>query len=450
MSLVDLIFYPFTLVKKIVPKGLFGRSLLILLLPIFCIQLMTTYLFIDRHLSKVTELLANNIASKVSGVVEQVMAEKDVKGQLVHLQSSIWHQYSFNLYYQQHKKSSNITVEDSITTPSPEEILLHQALAFRLNYPFKVWIDREQDYFYVSVDTPKGQFILQDRFKHLYPRTTKIFMWWVILAPIFLIFIAILFLKNQIKPLRFLAEAVDDFGKGRGVSYIKPNGSFEIRKLTQAFNTMAERITRQMTQRTEMLAGISHDLRTPLTRMELQFAMMSSQPEIEDLHEDVREMRRMVEEFLAFTRGEGGEETQECNLGTLIEQLSTKYDSARLQINLPEEAVQLKIRKDAFKRCLTNLINNAMRYAKNLRLTLSQEEGHGCTILFDDDGPGIPYKSREAVFKPFFRLENSRNCETGGVGLGLAITQDIVHSHGGTIRLDESPLGGLRVIVQLP
>lgn len=447
-------FHPFLLIKKILPKGLFGRSLIILLVPVFLIQLITTYIFIDRHMSKVTQLLASNIAGKISNAVESLMSEEDLEKQLSKLQGYIWRQYSLNLhYYKPHTPKYLIPRpredQNFFQHASTEEIILYKELVFYLNYPFVLWADDHQEDFFVSVQTPKGQLIFQDKQKHLYPRTTNIFMWWTIITPILLIMVAVIFLKNQIKPLRLLVEAVDDFGRGREISHFKPSGAFEIRKVAQAFNTMAERITRQMTQRTEMLAGISHDLRTPLTRMELRLAMMSSQPEIEDLHEDVREMRRMVEEFLAFTRGEGGEEAEICNLSVLIEQICKKYDSSRLQFILPGVAVNAKIRQNAFKRCLINLINNAMRYAHKLHLSLVQEE-HLCLIFLDDDGPGIPYTSREAVFKPFFRLENSRNSETGGVGLGLAIAQDIVHSHGGTIHLDESPSGGLRVVINLP
>ncbi|MGI4852282.1 MAG: ATP-binding protein [Janthinobacterium lividum] len=446
--------HPFLLIKKILPKGLFGRSLIILLVPVFLIQLITTYIFIDRHLSKVTQLLASNIAGKVSNAVERILLEENLESQLPKVQGYIWRQYALNMHYYKSGTPKYLIPQPQkdpnfFQNTSNEEYILHKELAFYLDYPFVLWADDHQEDFFVLIRTPKGQFIFQDKLKHLYPRTTNIFIWWAVITPILLILVAVIFLKNQIKPLRLLVEAVDDFGRGREILYFKPSGAFEIRKVAQAFNTMAERITRQFTQRTEMLAGISHDLRTPLTRMELQLAMMPSQPEIEDLHEDVREMRRMVEEFLAFTRGEGGEEAEICNLSLLIEQISKKYDPLRLKINLPDTLVELKIRQNAFKRCLINLINNAMRYAHKLDISLSQED-HLCTIVLDDDGPGIPYSSRDAVFKPFFRLETSRNSETGGVGLGLAIAQDIVHSHGGTINLDESPLGGLRVMIELP
>jgi two-component system osmolarity sensor histidine kinase EnvZ len=285
--------------------------------------------------------------------------------------------------------------------------------------------------------------------KHLYPKTTAILLWWIILTPFIFLFISIIFLKNQIKPLSRLSRVVDDFGRGQNVDSLKPTGSFEMRKVIHAFNIMKERIRRQMTQRTEMLAGISHDLKTPLTRMELQLAMMKPSEPTGQLREDIREMSHMIEEFLAFAKGEEGEETQRHNFSELVLAVAMKYNFSRITLDMPPSPVYFSYRQNAMTRCLSNLIGNAMKYAKNLRITLTRRKNH-IEIYFDDDGPGISEFYREEVFRPFFRLEESRNNETGGVGLGLAITRDIIHAHGGTICLEDSSLGGLRVSIRLP
>jgi two-component system osmolarity sensor histidine kinase EnvZ len=258
-------------------------------------------------------------------------------------------------------------------------------------------------------------------------------------------------MRGQVQPIKRLAQAADDFGKGRDVTDFHPEGAAEVELAGRAFNLMRDRIRRQIAQRTEMLAGVSHDLRTPLTRMKLQLAMMGSSPEIVELKNDVADMERMIGAYLAFARGEGTEQSFPTDLNDVIEEVVTnaRREGARVDLHLPEEPLVLPLRRDAFRRALANVIGNAHRYAKNQRLWLRRTR-NGIDIFVDDDGPGVPTGSREDVFKPFFRLEQSRNTETGGTGLGLTIARDILRSHGGDLTLAESPMGGLRAKLRLP
>ena len=265
---------------------------------------------------------------------------------------------------------------------------------------------------------------------------------------------AILFLRNQVRPIERLARAADAFGKGRAVPDFKPYGATEVRRAAQAFLTMRERIERHVQQRTEMLAGVSHDLKTPLTRIRLQLAMMRPGPEIEALRADIAEMERMLDEYLDFARGEGGEKAQLADLGDLIRDAAEAAARARaggterLVADLPS-GILLAVKTNALRRCTTNLVDNALKHGRHVRVSLVCEERFA-QIHVDDDGPGIAEAKREEAFRPFHRLDEGRNLQIGGVGLGLAIARDIARAHGGELLLSESPEGGLRATVRLP
>jgi two-component system osmolarity sensor histidine kinase EnvZ len=257
-------------------------------------------------------------------------------------------------------------------------------------------------------------------------------------------------MRNQVKPIRRLAEAADEFGKGRDASKFKPEGATEVRQAAVAFIAMRERIQRHITQRTEMLAGVSHDLRTPLTRMKLQLELAPEASGLTNLKDDLSEMEIMLSGYLDFAKGEGGEEQVLTNLGNMLSIVASQARRKGGVIDLHVEGeINVPIRPKVFKRSLINLIDNAVRYAEHVSLRLGMRESF-VDIIIDDDGPGIPKESREDVFKPFFRIEGSRNLETGGVGLGLSIARDVVRGHGGEIILDTSPVGGLRARIRLP
>jgi two-component system osmolarity sensor histidine kinase EnvZ len=257
-------------------------------------------------------------------------------------------------------------------------------------------------------------------------------------------------MRNQVSPLRRLASAADNFGKGRDTPNFSPSGASEVRQAASAFMSMRDRIQRQIQQRTEMLAGVSHDLRTPLTRMKLQLAMLKDVAEIEELNSDVAAMENMIEGYLNFARGEGSEQPIPTDAKILLSEVihDAKRKSITISFVMPE-TVNLPLAPNAIKRLLTNLIDNAARHGESVLVT-AQRNGSVLELIVEDDGPGIPEHMREEVFRPFFRLDESRNVATGGTGLGLSIARDIVQSHGGDIRLNNSVLGGLKAIISLP
>src|SRR5262245_6621828 len=281
--------------------------------------------------------------------------------------------------------------------------------------------------------------------------TPYVFFLWMLGTSLVLLALATLFMRGQVRPIKRLAQAADDFGKGRDVGEFVLDGAAEVEVAGRAFNQMRARIRRQMQQRTEMLAGVSHDLRTPLTRMKLQLAMMGQTQAIADLKRDVDDMERMVNAYLAFARGEGTEQPSDVNIVAAVEDVvsGARREGARIGFAAAEAELTVPLRRDAFRRALANIVGNAQRYAGRIEVVLNRRRG-SVEIVVDDDGPGVPRDSREDVFKPFFRLDPSRNEETGGTGLGLTIARDILRSHGGDLTLGESPLGGLRAVLRVP
>jgi two-component system osmolarity sensor histidine kinase EnvZ len=291
--------------------------------------------------------------------------------------------------------------------------------------------------------------VVVDR-ERLFSSTTYIFVMWMVGTSLVLFAVAMIFMRNQIRPIRRLSAAVDSFGKGRDAPDFKPEGATEIRQAAVAFTRMRERIQSAITQRTEMLAGVSHDLRTPLTRMKLQLALLGDRSDTQELTSDVVEMEKMVEEYLAFARGESAEQVVESDIGALLAEVvnGARFEDAEIELDM-KGALTVPVRPNAFKRCIANLVGNAAAYANRVGIEASRT-GDSVSILVDDDGPGIPEDQREAVFKPFFRLDSSRNRATGGTGLGLTIARDVMRGHGGDLVIEESPLGGVRARLTLP
>lgn len=320
--------------------------------------------------------------------------------------------------------------------------------------PFKIDSQSIDRHIKVSVQIPEGVLEIVTNRKRLFSSTTYIFVLWMVGTSMILFGVATIFMRNQVRPIRKLASAADDFGKGRDTPRFKPEGATEVRQAASAFIAMRDRIQRQISQRTGMLSGVSHDLRTPLTRMRLQIEMLGNDNDIEDLKEDLKEditdMEHMLEAYLAFARGEGDEKPQTTNLSTMLEEIvgQSKRNGAMIDLHSEGEIIST-VKPNSFKRCVTNLVENANRYADHVSVRAGPR-GDAIEITVDDDGPGIPEAERDEAFKPFYRLENSRNPETGGVGLGLTITRDVIRSHGGDITLGESPAGGLRAKLILP
>jgi two-component system, OmpR family, osmolarity sensor histidine kinase EnvZ len=283
-----------------------------------------------------------------------------------------------------------------------------------------------------------------------YASNSEIFLLWMVGTSLVLLSVAILFLRNQIKPIQRLADAAESFGKGREVPNFRPRGATEVRRAAHAFIEMKSRVERAIEQRTTMLAGVSHDLRTVLTRFKLELALLKDSGEAEAMNKDVDEMSRMLEAYLAFARGDAGEQAASTDMNELLEQLKTDAERDGRNVTVAfRGAPVVTVRPNAFKRCLANLVSNAARYGKSISIT-GQRDHRWLIVTVDDDGPGIPSGMREDVFKPFLRLDDARNQDEGGTGLGLAIARDIARSHGGDITLGESSLGGLRATVRVP
>ncbi len=435
--------------KKYLPKSLFARALLILVLPTLLIQLVTAYIFFDRHWENVTRHMSNSLAGEVAFLIKQL---KDVptkqKPQVVSefeaatgINVSIEGAESFNP-----KKSS-------IDFPEFQSVL-----RTKITEKFTVQKIRDGGYIEIRIQLPNQSLRIVTGTKRLESRTTKIFLYWMLGASALFLLIAIIFLRNQIRPITRLAMAADSFGRGVDTPNFRPSGAMEVRKAARAFIVMRERIRRQIRTRTDMLSGISHDLRTPLTRMKLQLAMLPDdvvkradmQEAIIELNDDVLQMQHMIQEYLDFARNEGREETVRVWLNELLEDVVSDYKRMQHDVTLTiENKLEINLRLSPCRRMLHNLIDNALRYGKSCHLTL-RISGSYAEIIVDDEGVGIPEEKRAEVFKPFSRLEPSRNSKTGGVGLGLTIARDVVLAHGGAISLDASPSGGLRVLIRLP
>jgi two-component system, OmpR family, osmolarity sensor histidine kinase EnvZ len=435
-----------TRLKRFLPKSLLGRSVLILVTPLVLLQVIATFVFYERHWSTVTQGLARTLAGDVALAVNYIEDHPDPADRRWMIDNA------------ETRMALRLRLEPGAKLPGdgpqhdPDEVerMLTPMLQERIERPFDVdtaEIDRDLE---IKVQLPDGVLIATTSRKRLFSATTYIFVLWMVGSSLVLFAIAIIFMRNQVRPIRRLAAAAKSFGKGREVPGYRPSGASEVRQAAEAFIEMRDRIKRQIAQRTEMLAGVSHDLRTPLTRMKLQLAMLGKRVEFEELKDDVTEMERMVEGYLAFARGEGTGPPEPHDISALLAQVVSGARREGAQIDLhAEEHLMVPVRFDAFKRCMGNLLSNAARYGRHVQVRAGRRND-AVEILVDDDGPGIPANEREAVFRPFYRLEPSRNLETGGVGLGLTIARDVVRGHGGELQLDDSPMGGLRARLRLP
>ena len=432
-------------VKRFLPKSFLGRSIMIIITPLIVVQVVSTWIFYDRHWDTVTRRLADAVAGEIGLVInaKSQMAGPDVPDWMMTFASDL----GFALNFRQGEILPNAP---PVLGSGILDTRLANALRERVRRPFQIDTWSHDRLVQMKIQLPDGVMEVFVPRERLFSSTTYLFVMWMVGTSLLLFAIATIFMRNQVRPIRRLAAAVDDFGKGREVPGFRPEGATEIRRAAAAFERMRSRIQNALTQRTEMLAGVSHDLRTPLTRMKLQLAMLGDSKEVSDLKEDLREMEIMVEEFLAFARGEGTEEAIDADMGEIVKSIteSAAIDGRTVELEI-EGDLFIPVRPNAMRRCLTNLVANALIHADNVRLTATRKPSL-VEFIVDDDGPGIPESEREAVFKPFYRLDASRNPETGGTGLGLSIARDLARGHGGDVMLDTSPLGGLRATVRLP
>ncbi|MES2729782.1 MAG: ATP-binding protein [Pseudomonadota bacterium] len=434
--------------RDVTPHGLFARSLLILVLPVILLQIVIVTVYLDNHLRRTTERLSFAIAGEIAILTEQVEADPSVSD-LATLQS-LRH---LNLLVTFAPGAT--VVPERVVTGMWEPIVaktLANALDRQLRLPYRLTYDNTDDWVRVQVQVATGVLDIQVGERRLFSSSSYILLLWMVATSMVLMIISILFLRNQIRPIRKLAIAVERFGRGHDMPNFKPEGAREIRQAAIAFLKMHERIKRQVAQRTEMLAGISHDLRTPLTRLRLGLSVLPQSPDVKALEGDIQDMEKMINGYLDFVRGEGDEDTIALSLPQLLADVYQRAQrmNAAIIVMDPVPDVRLMVRPQALMRALINLVANGMKYASNMWLTADMVDEAHVRLILDDDGPGIDAALYEDAFRPFFRADPSRNTATGGVGLGLSITRDVITTHGGHITLAQSPQGGLRVEIILP
>ena len=429
-------------IKRIIPRGLLGRSLLIVLLPLIVLQAVAFTYFYGVHLDLVSRRLAGAVAGEVAQTIDLLHRfPEDQDGIL----RSAWLQFEIPMRV---VPGAILPPDTHVNQLGPMDDDLAAALQSKVARPFVMDWSSDPRNVLVRVQLPGALLELEAPRKRLYTSTIYIFVIWVVGTALILFGIAFLFLRNQVRAIRRLADAAEAFGMGRDRDPIRPEGAVEVRQAAIAFNRMQARILRFLAQRTEMLAGVSHDLRTPLTRLRLALAVLPGTPElrddIADMTADVAEMDRMIGGYLAFARGEGAEQAQPVNLATMLEEVASGARRAGADVSLDAPAgLVVNLRPDAARRAMTNLVDNARRYAHHVHLT-AEPQDRAVQLTVDDDGPGIPLDRRESVFRAF---ESGPN---GGTGLGLTIARDIVRAHGGEIMLEDSPMGGLRARMRLP
>ena len=430
------------MIKEFLPKTLLGRSILILLTPLIILQIIVTLIFYNRHWDTITRHRTINFAGDIALLVESFQKFKSPEDKSWFLNDA-----SNKLHIQsKFKLDKKIDIFNYPSNPTVLEKHLIDAL-LPLKKFFKVEVHDKKKLIKIFVQVDNGVLEFKTNKKRIYSSTTYIFILWMIGSSIILFIVALIFLRNQIKPIRRLAIVVDRFGKGKDVKNFKPSGAKEIRRAAIAFQIMKERIENSILQRNKMFSSISHDIRTILTRMRFEIEKIPLNKRIE-FQKDLNEMEGIVKEYLDYAKVENKEKRKNVNITKLIKKIINRYK--RKNINFEEKNnVIISIRENSFKRCVNNILSNSIKFANNIDIHFKEKENN-LKIIIDDDGPGIPKIERNKVFQPFYQLDDSRNRNKGGVGLGMTIALDITLSHGGEITLEDSKLGGLRVIISLP
>lgn len=428
------------MIKNFLPKSLFVRFIFIIMVPTIMAQAIATYIFYNRHWSNVSDYMINGLVGEISTIIN--LKEKTYIEDIV---------TSFASHEMLYLNISKSTKNDFKIKPIPSSLQdLYNELTDNIIYPVSVGYSPNENVVLIDIELPSEvlNFIVPK--KRLENPTTYIFIIWMTGTSAFFFVLSLIFSKNQIRPIIKLARVAEKFGKGIAIKDFKPEGALEVRKAGIAFLKMKERIEKQISYRMEFLSGVSHDLRTPLTRMKLELAMCKDTI-AKEIEEDVSEMEKMINSYLDFARGEGTEKSDLVFINELLENIVANYIKQRKKIKFSfDKKIQIFLKTQAITRAICNILDNSFKFATKVCICGQQEE-ENYTIMIDDNGPGIPEDERENVFRPFYRIEGSRNNNTGGIGLGLSIVRDLISNHGGSITLDDSKiLKGLRVIIKLP
>ncbi|MDB9792848.1 ATP-binding protein [Candidatus Pelagibacter sp.] len=429
--------------KDILPKRLFYRALLIVAVPVLVLQLIITFVFFDSLWIKTNKGMTRALINEISTFVKVYDNEEIIKDELkntfslfLDLNIELVNNQTFDYQYSERWFSP---IDRTLRRELKSKFRLGEFWFNTTNYKelIDIRIKYEDGYFRFLV--PKDR---------VSSSSARIFALWITVPAIIMVMISLIFLKNQTRPITNLARAAERFGKGEELEEFRPSGAMEIRQAGHEFEMMRKRILRHLNQRNEMLSGISHDLRTPLTRMKLQIAFIEDKDLANKLAEDINEMEKMLNEYLQFTSSSYIEKNEMFNLSELIDQVVNKYNNKNIENDLIPR-VYINGRKNLINRCLNNIIDNALKYGGKVKIKLSKKNTN-LFITIDDDGPGIPNKEHENVFKPFYKIDKGRADSKSSVGLGLSIASDIIRSHGGSIRLDKSKMNGLSVKIFLP
>lgn len=430
--------------KKYLPKSLFGRALLIIMLPIAIMQIAVAYFFFNAHWNQVTANLSDSVAADVS-VAVQLYKQNPSVNRAERLDNMLRPKMELSVALEE-GDSLPVTTRDSFF--SNLDKTLRRSLRNSLTDEF--WFDttRYPNHIDIRVAVDEGVLRFIAARERVFAPTGFVFIFWLITATVLLSLVSILFIRNQARPITELADAADAFGKGQDISSYKPSGASEVRLAGQSFLKMRGRIRRHIEQRTTMLAGVSHDLRTPLTRLKLHLAMQDKSEENEAARQDIKDMESMLDGYLDFARGLEGEGAETVQMKAFLSDLIAKMPKPHATL-IAEGEVTADIRPQALERAVMNLLSNAKKYAENCRVSLTKNETN-IFIAVEDDGPGIPADKRGDAFKAFQRLDTARNQNIEGVGLGLSIARDIAQIHGGALRLEDSDMGGLKALIRLP
>ncbi len=437
--------------KKLTPRSLYGRFLLIIILPMVIVQMVATYMFYERHWSSMNRNMSASLSGEIAMVIDKfIKAPKDKKQDVINQALKFM---SLNISH-----SNNGLIDKHNVIPE-QYLLFRNGLRYHFNYPFNINKEGENIKIRILLPEPTGGILsITTTKKRLANPTTYIFIMWMVGTAVVLLGVSILFLRNQVRSIVRLTQAAEKFGKGHDMPSFKPQGAREIRLAAIAFIQMRERIKRLLNRRTQMLAGVSHDLRTPLTRMKLQLEMMNKCTDIDDMQSDIREMESMLDGYLEFAKEESdNRKITHKELSTVNIKLYSFFEDILKGFRNHEGSTKNNINKeiaihghsDSLKRCITNIIDNALKYSNKVEISCQLKESI-VIINIDDNGIGIQKDDWKKVFQPFYRVDKSRSQKTGGTGLGLTIASDIIHKHGGEIKLGKSKMGGLHVEILLP
>ena len=429
------------LIKRILPKQLFYRGLLIVATPIIILQVTISLVFFDSLWIKTNKGMTKALVSEVRTFIDAYDNDQNNKDYIIVMFKDY---LQFNIKYEENKKIPKIKKERWF---SPIDRSLRRELKSQ-NLTFFYDTSSYVNLIDLKIKYKDGYFQFFIPRERLTNSSVRLFALWITIPALLMIGIAIIFLKNQTRPIIKLAEASERFGRGESVEEYSPSGALEIRKAGYEFERMRKRILRHLNQRSEMLSGISHDLRTPLTRIKLQLAMIKDNTLSKKLSDDVDEMEKMLNEYLQFASTGAKDKTETFDLSELIKNIKNKYENPNI-ISDFNSKFYFNGRKNLIQRCINNLIDNSLKYAKKVEIHMEKQK-ENLIILVSDDGPGVPEKEHENIIKPFYKIDKSRSKSKSSVGLGLSIASDICRSHGGDIKFGKSKFGGLEVSISLP